>query len=880
MSEQHGCHYFAIALITLLLLAPIRLLAQDSGNHYISISYQNNSLKEILNDISQQSGYLFVYNPEQVNDNVKLGIKARHKDINTIMTHISEILGFTFITIEKQIILKPRKQEISTKTEESYKNLAVSGYIRDFKTHEALIGATISVDGKNIGAVTNGYGYYSLPLKRGDYTLIFSYLGYKREFVKLKLEGNIQIDKMLEYTESALEAISIRADNTQTSAKEALNTSNSNIQIKDFSKYSGLILSGDLVGILATGNGITRLSDGSAFYSVRGGGKDQNLVLIDEAPIYHPSHLFGFYSSVSSDAINAIDVYTSDFPIKYGGRLSSITDIRTKDGSLGKLHFNGELTPFTISGLLETPINKDKITSTLNYRKSILGTLQNYLGRDGSNSFYDVNAKIHAKLSNNDRLYVSFYSSNDYYTDLGTGSNYAVTWNNIAATIRDYHAITQKLFMNNSVYMGRYKYKIFTNDEHTNFWRTSILNFSAKSDMVYNINSSNTIRFGSDYTFHLFTPARLYVDKKKNNSGLLTGNADNIVVYAGAESKLSKKFAIKYGVRVNFWDNYGAAKNFYYNEQTMTWDTLTYNKGRFNTFVRLEPRAALVCLPKENITMKISAERNVQFLHTLSNSISPFTTLDLWVPSGNYFKPQTINALVFSSNIKLRDIAFTFCSYYKYYDNLTEYKLHANMLLNQALESEFYLGQSTAHGFEVAIEKYTGKLHTKAFYAYSRSRRLTPQLYSGQYISDDNIPHTIHLMAGYSVNKHLTIKADWNYNTGIPYTKPVGFYYYSDYKIPYYGERNNARLPDYHKMNIALEYKFSKPKFKTFEHSLTLSVLNAYNRTNFVMVSYNKVKTDGGEYVIPSNYLKDNQFLATGLSLPGIIPMFSWKINL
>ncbi len=866
-------------LIIAILCFNFAVSAQNGGN-FVSISYQNGTLKDILDDITSQTGFLFVYNSSQVDDKATLDIKVKNKDLKQVLTKISEILDFQYIITEKQIILKPRRTEVRAKESDNSKLPVISGYVRDFKTKEVLIGATISVEGKNIGTATNAYGYYALPLSRGEYTFIYSYLGYKREYVKVVLSGSVDINKELEETENTIEAISISSTGNNAGPKESLSKSGSNINVKCFAQYSGLVLGGDLAGILATDHGITRLSDGSAFYSVRGGGKDQNLVLIDEAPIYHPSHLFGFYSSVSYEAVNAIDVYTSDFPLKYGGRLSSVTDIRTKDASLGKFRLTCELTPFTVTSLIETPVHKDKITATVNYRKSVLKWAQRLLDKTGDNSFYDVNAKLHFKVSSKNRLYLSFYGSNDYYNGLNTSTDYAVTWHNIAATVRDYQVIGKNLFMNNSLYMGQYSYKTLTNAEQTDYWATNIQNISLKSDFVYNSGSRRTCRFGAEYTYHFFTPATLYTDRKKTDIGLLTGNADNIVVYAGFEFQVSDKVAVKAGTRFNVWNNYGAAKSYFYDKLKMKWDTVSYPRGRFNTLTAFEPRIAAVYKPAEKITLKLSGERNVQFLHTLSNSISPFTTLDLWIPSGNYFKPQSSDAVNFSSEFRSSDMILTFCAYYKFSDNLTEYIQHANMLINRTIENEFYLGKADSYGFETAVEKTSGKLLLKAFYAYSYSRRYTPDLSKEKYIPDYNIPHTVHLMASYTFSKRFSVKADWNFNSGIPYTKPTGFFYYENYKVPFFGSRNNARLPDYHKMNVAFEYNIPVRKIRNFSHLITLSVFNVYNRVNFVMVSYNKIKAEDGKYVIPSNYVKDNDFLATGLSLPGIIPMISYKFKI
>ncbi|MBQ5540503.1 MAG: carboxypeptidase-like regulatory domain-containing protein, partial [Bacteroidales bacterium] len=261
-------------LIIAILCFNFAVSAQNGGS-FVTVSYQKGTLKDVLDDISSQTGFLFVYNSSQVDDKVTLDIKVKHKDLEQVLTKISEILDFQYIITEKQIILKPRRTEVRTKEGDNSKLPVISGYVRDFKTKEVLIGATISVEGKNIGTATNAYGYYSLPLSRGEYTFIYSYLGYKREYVKVVLSGSVDINKELEETENTIEAISISGGGNNAGPKESLGKSGSSINVKCFAQYSGLVLGGDLAGILATDHGITRLSDGSAFYSVRGGGKDQ-----------------------------------------------------------------------------------------------------------------------------------------------------------------------------------------------------------------------------------------------------------------------------------------------------------------------------------------------------------------------------------------------------------------------------------------------------------------------------------------------------------------------------------------------------------------------------------------------------------------------------
>ncbi|MCQ2973729.1 MAG: TonB-dependent receptor [Bacteroidales bacterium] len=870
--------HIVLFFIVFFTISQSSLFAQNDSIK-INVAYKNTPLKIIIEDISSQTGFSFVYNNDIVNDQIKLDIKIKNKNLYSVLKQLTQSIDLDYIILEKQIILKPHKNLIlnSNNEDSQHRILSISGYVKDSTTNEILIGATITVLNQTIGTLSDGYGHYNLSLKKGEYTIVYSYLGYEKEYVTLNLNSNIIIDKSLKQINTQLEAISVTGDKVTNNIKETLQKSSS-LNVSDFNKYSGLIIGGDIVGILSTDHGITRQSDGSAFYNVRGGYKDQNLILIDEAPIYHPSHLFGFFSAVAPDAINSLNVYTSDFPIKYGGRLSSITDIRTKDGSSGNLILSGDFTPFTNSYRFETPIIKDKITATANYRRSNIKWVANQLDNDGDNHFYDVHAKIQVKTSQKNRLYFSYFRGSDYYSNIQTVNNYAVEWQNNAATIRNYRILSPKLTVNNHAYVGQYKYKLYTSETKESFWTTKIANLSFKSDFVYNISTNHTARFGVEYSFHAFEPAAQYINNIKSNKGIVSGNADNIVAYLGAESVINKKIAVKYGVRLSIWNNYGPAKYFNYNDKKMVWDTINISGNRFNTFVNYEPRLALVYKPIPKMSIKISAERNIQYLHLLSNSISPFTTLDLWIPSSLYFKPQVSRNITLTLMYNMRQLSITCCAYYKYANNITEYGSHANMLLNESIERDFYLGMADAKGFEFAIEKSAGSARFKCFYAYSNSQRLTPKLSKNKYISSDNIPHNLHLMGQYSFNNRFIIKADWNFSSGIPYTEPIGFYYYQDYKIPFYGERNNSRLRLYHKLNIASVYTFKNNKLKFLKHSITLSIYNVYNRNNFVMVAYNKIETPKGAYIIPSNLIKENDYIATGLSLPGILPMLTYNI--
>lgn len=868
-----------ILFLGFLFFISLTSFAQQGLDTKISLICKKTPLKQILNQITDKSGLLFSYNPAQINDTLQIDIYVKNKPVSSVIEQLGGILGFVYLEVENQIILKNQTKHHNDEKEIEIKNPVLSGYVLDSISKEALIGATVSIDGKSIGTVTNGYGYYSLPLKKDKYTIVYSYLGYKRKYVTVNLTHNTILNEKLAAETSEIEAIAVTKDNNKNTLTDVM-AKNSSINAKDFSKYAGLILGGDLVGLLATDNGIVRQSDGSAFYSVHGGYKDQNLVLIDDAPIYHPSHLFGFFSTVAPDAVNAVDVYSSDFPLRYGGRLSSITDIRTKDGSMGKWVWSGEFTPFTVSNRMEIPIYKDKITFTGNFRNSTLNWLAHYLDLEGENGFNDLHAKLHLKTSNKSRVYLSVFRGGDKYSNLQMGNNCKISWQNLTATVRHYRVLTPKFTMNNLAYFGDYHYNLTLSENYTNYWRTRICNISFKSDYVYSFAGGNVMRFGFDYSYHIFVPAKLFSLNEKEGRGIESGNADNIVVYVGGESKLGEKVGLKYGARLSAWGNYGPSLNYFYNQRQQTWDTLRNPKGKYNTFVNVEPRFSAVYMPITKLSLKISYEHNYQYLHLLSNSISPFTTLDLWIPAGKYFKPQSVDNVTFTSTYTSAAIKFTLCGFYKYYTNQPEYADHANILLNQHIERSFFLGNAKSLGVEAGVEKSVGLLMFKLNYSYSQSRRYTPDIQKERYIADYDVPHSVYVMVQYKMLKRLVLKGDWNCNSGAPYTRPEGFYFYQNRKIPYYGSRNNARLPLNHKLNVAFQYQFGKPWPKNVLHSLTISVYNVYNRTNFVLRSYNKIETSDGEFEIPSNYIKDTRFVSTGISMPGIFPMLIYKIEI
>ncbi len=829
--------------------------------------------------MSKNTGILFCYNNSEIIDTVRISYRAKYKNADEILSQIGGIAGFKIQKLEKQYILKPQSLNRKPKEEKPI-YYTISGIIRDSLNKEMLIGANVyTMDSEKLyGTTSDLFGHYNLILKKGDYKISFSFVGYNKKLIDVSLKSNLLLNIDLGQNQQNIKTIDVIDANQNKSLKDFF-AIGSDINASTIRKYNGLVFASNLIGIISTEKGISRRSDGSAFFSVRGGTKDQNLILLDQAPVYHPSHLFGIFSAIDPISINSINVFKSDFPISLGGRLSSITDIRTKDGLSGKYILNTELSPLTFSNRIELPIG-EKHGFTISYRNSFLKYLGNFFSRKGDDAFSDLHAKLSLKITNKNRFYFSIYRGKDYYANITGNNNYSIDWQNFTATIRQYHIFGPKLVMNNSAYTSRYTYKLFTSqDDMNNYWLSRVYNISFRSDYNFTFSTNNNLKFGAEYTYHAFTPTKLYIQNEDGNLGAQLGNADLITFYVGHRANFSPKIAFNYGFRFNIWNNFGPSNFFTKTDDAINpKDTIIHYDGRFNTEYNVEPRFAILYKPNKYSMYKASIERNYQYIHQLSNSISPFTTLDMWVPSAKYFRPQNCENYSISADYDFRGYIFSLNAYYKYYRNIAEYSDHANMLLNKNIEQEFFLGKMYSIGYEISFRKDFESFSTQISYTNMRSQRFTPELYEQSYLSENDIPHQIHTMLSYYFKKNISLKAEWDYSSGAPYTSPIGFYEYNNYMIPYFGKRNNSRLPDYHKLNLALEYRFEKPKTEYFSHSLTLSINNVYNRKNYVMISYNKIKNDEGKFVTVANFLAEHNYYCTGISIPGIFPFFTYKL--
>jgi len=889
MAVNKGIRIF-IGLLIVLVFSGTHTFSQDL-NRRIRLNLKDCPLSEGLRIISDSGKVNFSYNPQSIPVHKNISINAENKSIREILDEVLLPNGMAYVMIENQVVIKPvshSSHDFPLKKSREMMAFAIHGTIRDKATGEVLIGANIFARTKGTGATTNGYGFYSLTLPEGDYTLAISFLGYQTVEVQLSLSQNSRLSIDLEETSVEIPEIVVKPGNEDPEIQQN-KLSELNISRKMLAQMPGFGGNLDIIRALQAIPGIQTYGDGSSNYYVRGGNSDQNLLLIDEAPVYNPSHLFGFYSALAPDAINDVQIFKGDFPAKFGGRLSSVIDVKAKEGNMKRFGFSGNAGPYASYLSLEGPIVKDKASffisgriSTLNWVNRLFSGVKNF-----DFQFYDINAKLNWKLNENNRFFLTFYTGNDNFNQTINSSfrTYGIQWNNAAGTLRWNHVFNSRLFSNTTVNYSRYNYYLFISKEQDDYWKSSISNLSLKSDFTWFLNPRNTLKAGFEVSAHQSNPG--------NVSLVDAGNAEVLPqvakyhsieydLYFSNEQMLGKKLTLRYGLRLPVWQDLGPTTLYYFDGNHQVIDTiLIADNTSYAVYFSPEPRLSLLWTINEKSSLRGSYMRNTQFLQILSNSIGPFTSLDVWVPAGPNILPQKADQFSVGYFRKSAKAKFNFSAeafYKQYYDHL-DYKDHANLLYNPLIEGELRFGKAWSYGLEILLRKATGKFTGWIGYTFSRAFIQTEGVNEGQiYPASYDRPHDLCINLSFNDQKHWMLSANWVFMAGGAITTPIGFYYYDGYPVPVYGSKNNDRLPAYHRLDLSATYTFSKPGNK-FQHSLTLTLYNAYGRLNPFSVNFNKMIDDQGNIVIPSNLNGSYVRVPTTISVAGIIPSINYQFK-
>ena len=821
----------------------------------LSIDISNRPLAEVLEIISAKSGIPFSYNPKKIQAGQKINYKAVNQTLSAILSDLSQQFGLRYTLVENQIILKPEKQTEKA----SSPGITLSGYVKDEKSGEALIGANVRIRELQTGVACNPFGFYSMTIPMGTYTVTTSYVGFKEFTTTLDLNASVKQDMVLVEKPPLLQEIVISG--TSPNVVEDIQTSKINLRPEAVEERPALFGEMDVVKSLESVPGIKLNSDGSTFYYVRGGNRDQNLVLIDDAPVYNPSHVLGFFSTIIPDVVNDITVYKGNMPASLGGRLSSVLDVRTRKGNDQHVQAWGNVGLISTKLGVEGPLKKDVSSFLISARVSRLKWFFQLANQDITRfNFYDITAKTNFKLNPKNRIYFSVYTGADNYFS----SNNGIAWTNTAGSFRWNHLFSDRLFLNTTVAASSYDYFLYANVANDTKWNSHISNFNLKADFSYFIKPQNELTFGSSINGYNFNPGNIQSRTPiPSLPALSVKNSAEFVLYGNHEIKLDNHWGLNYGARFSTWTNTGPAFEFVFDQNRNPVDTLQFTKSQnYKTFVNLEPRLTLSFLLDQNASLKTSFSRNVQNVHLISNSISPFTSLEVWLPSSINIQPQAANqvTLGYYRSLPRAGTTLTAETFYKKMTNQIDYAPHAETLLNPLLERELRFGSATAYGVEVLTKKDAGRLRGWAGYSYSRATRKFADINQGRpFNAFYDRPHQVNLMLAYDLSLRWNLGMNWNYSTGAPFSSPVSFYSYNGQEVPIYGQKNNDRLPDYHRMDVSATLALNKNPEKKFHHSLTISIFNLYGRKNALFINYNKTELNNSSFKIPSNLLDANR---------------------
>jgi len=720
----------------------------------------------------------------------------------------------------------------------------VSGRVQD-ESGEDLIGATVYIQENNTGTVTNVYGFYSITLPAGKYQLVYSYLGYETVTTTIDLNKNQSINISLKEISKTIDEVVITAKRKNENVIKA-EMSTMKLQAKEIKKIPAFMGEVDVIKAIQLMPGVQASSEGSSGFNVRGGSADQNLILLDEATVYNASHLMGFFSVFNNDAIKDVKLYKGDIPAQYGGRLSSLLDIRMKEGNSNNFEANGGIGTVSSRLTLESPIVKDKGSFILSGRRSyadlMLMMSSDEEVRKNKLYFYDLNFKANYKLNGKDRFFISAYFGRDVfkYEDM-----FGFNWGNMTFTSRWNHLFSEKLFSNISVIISNYNYELGQETGASGFkWTSNLFDVKFKQDLTYYPNTKNTVQYGYSGTYHHFNPGlakgtgevSMYQELKMPES-----NALEWAAYVSDEWKPNNKLTVNIGLRATAFQNMGESTVYNFDNNYEKIDSTVYSNGEiYNTFWGLEPRVNFMYSVNSNSSIKGSYSRTKQY-HPLASNSTAGSPLDVWVPSSPNIDPQVADqfALGYFRNFADDTYETSVEVYYKNMKNQIDFRDHAELLLNPEIEGEFRSGDAWSYGLELLVRKQTGKFTGWISYTLSKTERKIPEINQGKvYPASYDKPNNIAVVLSYDISKRFNVAANWVYSTGAAVTFPIGRYEYEGMIVPIYSDRNEYRLPDYHRMDLSLTYKFGVNKSKGLRSELNLSVYNVYNRKNAWMITF------------------------------------------
>jgi hypothetical protein len=852
--------------------------AQDMDKLTISIELKNASLEEAFTKIESLTTFKFNYKTADIAGIKGINYRQQHVTVKKILTDITVNTSLQFEQLDNYIVVKKTGKHSS-------RSITIYGFVTAASSGESLIGATVNVSGnKTYSTITNAYGFYSVTVPAAAYTVNCSYVGFKDLDTTADLHRTYQHNFQLALNEhTPLQTVIVATAAKKNLVKNTI-TGYHRLSIAEIKKIAMPGGEADVLKSLQFLPGIQTSAEGTTNLSVRGGSYDQNLILLDEAPVYNPTHTLGFFSAFNTDALKDVAIYKGVFPSWYGSRLSSVVDTRMKEGNSKKYTVTGGIGFLASRLTVEGPIEKDNSSFIVSGRYSNIGLLLgipqiakkiNQNTKNSQVSFYDLNVKLNKRLGQKDRLYLSAYTGHDKFFLNAIDKGDEMNWGNTTVTARWNHVFNSSLFANTSLLYSNYKY---SNDQlqetRSAAWRANLKELTLKTDLDLTVNGSNRLKFGTGLTLQDVLPGEVTQNAANSSSKEIKLNnrsSAQLFAYLNNEQKISKHISLMYGLRATWFAALGDAMVYRYNADTSAVvDSTHYSKGEIiKSYVGMEPRATVNVLLSPTASIKFSYGRNYQYQHLLTNSSVGLPT-DVWMPSDSYFKPQYVDQFAAGLYKTILNDSYegSIEGYYRKSYNIIDFKDNAELFLNDKIETQILTGEQKGYGLEFMLKKNSGASTGWISYTWSRALRQINGVNNNEwYPPTYDHRHNISFVYSYSINKRTSVSVNWVYRSGGRTTIPLGTYTFYSTRWLYYGQRNGYQMPANHRLDISATWKNKERPTRKWQGEWVFSIYNAYNRQNIFALFINQ------------SYSRYTNSSATQVYLTGILPSITYNFK-
>ena len=762
----------------------------------------------------------------------------------------------------------------------------INGYVKDASNGEALFGTTVLVRELGTGNVTNPYGFYSITVPQGKYTIEFRFIGFETVAREVDLVSDQRIDIELSESKTELQEVVITAQSENANVTE-LAMSVEKIDMRTMKKMPALLGEVDVIRNIQLLPGVSTVGEGASGFNVRGGSVGQNLVLLDQAPVYNSSHLFGLFSVFNPDAVSDVQLYKGGIPAQYGGRISSILDVRMKEGNSKNFEGSGGVGVISSRLSLEAPIVKDKASFIIAGRRSYIDVLaEPFLEGDSQQLyFYDLTAKANYNINDKNRIFVSGYFGRDTF---GFDANQGFSWGNATATLRWNSLINEKLFFNLTGLYSDYDYSIsFADSDQDSFnWKSNIRTTNLRPEFTYFLNTKNELTFGADFVNYRFAPAEATAVSggEGTNISLDEKNSMESSIFISNKQEVSRRLSLEYGIRFSSFLYLAPTTVYEFGDapagqrKPVTNITPIDENEVVEDFYNFEPRFSFRYQLNQNSSIKGSYNRMVQYIHLVSNTTASIP-LDVWTPSTNNIDPQIGDqfALGYFRNFQNNIFEASIEGYYRNTRNQLDYIDGADLLLNALFEGDILSGKGRAYGMEFMVKKNGGKINGWASYTLGRTELQIDGINGGNwYPTRFDQTHNLKVVGFYELNERTTFSANFTYTTGTPSTFPSSRYSVQGYSIPHSDNaaRNDVRIPDYHRLDVSMTLYAKKENKRGMRNFWVFSIYNLYARENPFSIYFSSSDKPPTAGFLPET--SATQFSVLGTILPSVSYNFNF----